>query len=147
MGFLSRCHDIGEIFFEPLADFGLLGFFIDVCINIHGDFDAGMAELVLDVFQVELAGVFHTAGHVVAQHVEGALDAKFFAQPEEEDADLIRGEGAAVGRGEEEAVFLPVGNEQTMLQLYFAVVLDFVAVVDRQGQDAVALRCFCAAAV
>lgn len=83
----------------------------------------------------------------MAQHVEGTLDAKFFAQPEEEHADLIGEEGTAVGRGEEKAVFLPVRGEQTMFQLYFAVVLDFVAVVDRQGQDAVALRCFGAAAV
>ena len=106
-----------------------------------------MAELVLDVFQVEVAGVFHPAGHVVAQHVEGCLDAQFFAQPHEVVADSVGDDRAAVRFGKEEAVFLSVRDKQTLLQLYLAVVLDFVAVVDRQGQDAVSLLDFCAAAI
>ena len=110
MGFLSRCHDIGEVFFEPLADFGLLGFFIDVCINIHGDFDTGVSQLVLDVLEVEVAGVFHPAGHVVPQHVKGRLDAKFFAQPHEEAADAVGRDGAAIDLGEDKAVILPGGR-------------------------------------
>lgn len=79
--FLSVCvfppEDFVDATFEPAADLFFLCF-VDVCISIHCYLDAGVAELCLDVFEVEFAGSFHAAGHVVAEHVEGGGNTEFF---------------------------------------------------------------------
>ena len=47
-------------------------------INIHGNLDAGMPELCLNIFEVKDIGAFHAAGHIVAQHMEGGGNAQPF---------------------------------------------------------------------
>ena len=77
-GRIGGVEEVGGIVFEPAADGGFL-LVVDVGVDVHGDLDGGVAELRLDVFEVELVGGFHAAGHVVAQHVEGGPYAELLA--------------------------------------------------------------------
>ena len=54
---------------QPVADFCFCRE-VHMGINIHGNLDAGMPELCLNVFEVKDIGAFHAAGHIVAQHVK-----------------------------------------------------------------------------
>ena len=47
-------------------------------VNVHGNFDAGMAQLALNILEVKDIGAFHAAGHIVAQHMEGGGNAQPF---------------------------------------------------------------------
>ena len=62
---------------QPVADF-CLGREVHVGVNVHGNFDAGMAKLALNILEVKDIGAFHAAGHIVAQHMEGGGNAQPF---------------------------------------------------------------------
>ena len=62
---------------QPVADF-CLGREVHVGVNVHGNLDAGMAQLALNILEVKDIGAFHAAGHVVAQHMEGGGNAQPF---------------------------------------------------------------------
>ena len=57
---------------QPAADLCVL-LLVDRGIYIHGDLDAGMAQLRLYIFEVKHVGALHPAGHVMSQHVEQRL--------------------------------------------------------------------------
>ena len=95
-GFGLGGHEGGEAFFQPGADFFLLYFFVDVGVDVHGDVDGAVAKLALDVFEVEAGGVFHAAGHVVAEHVEGRAYAQLPADAQEVVAEVVGADGGAV---------------------------------------------------
>lgn len=50
---------------QPVANLGL-GREVHVGINIHGNLDAGMAKLALNILEVKYIGAFHAAGHPAA---------------------------------------------------------------------------------
>ena len=60
---------------QPVADF-CLGREVHVGVNIHGNLDAGMPQLCLNILEVKDIGAFHAAGHIMAQHVEGGVNAQ-----------------------------------------------------------------------
>ena len=58
-----------------LACVAVLLLFVNMGIGIHGNLDAGMAELGLYVLEVKDMGAFHPAGHIVPEHMERGVNA------------------------------------------------------------------------
>ena len=101
-----------------------------VRVGVHRDADGRMAELRLDVLQVETGRLLHPARQIMPEHVEGRADAEPLA-----DAGIVRREAGGMdgpsGLQKHEA-----GNGPP--PLCHAVRLHLAAVVGRELQHAVA---------
>ena len=91
---------------QPVADF-CLGREVHVGVNVHGNLDAGMTKLALNILEVKDIGAFHTAGHVVAQHMEGGGNAQPFPGVAVVVAEPRRIYGLAVQPCKDKARLLP----------------------------------------
>ena len=124
--------------FQPAADFCIL-LFVNMGIYIHGDLDAGMAQLGLNIFKVKHVGAFHPAGHIMPQHVERGLNAQFLPYKGIAGTERAGIDGLAVWHGKEKILIIKAGCHQPPFQLDFAVGHQFSAEVSWQWQNTVAL--------
>lgn len=127
--------------FQPVADF-CLGLQIHMGVNIHGNLDAGMAKLALNILDVKDIGAFHAAGHIVAQHVKSGGNAQPVPRVAVVAAETGRAYGLAIKPCKDIACILPVRRFEPVFQLHLAVAGDFGAKVSGQGKAAVALLGF-----
>ena len=116
--------------FQPTADLRIL-LFINVGVYIHGNLDAGMAQLCLYIFEVKHMGAFHPAGHVMPQHMERGLDAQLFPYKGIAGTKGAGIDGLAVRHGKEKILIVKAGCHQPPFQLDFAVGHEFTAEIRR----------------
>ena len=140
MGSWSAEHGVHFVI-EPAADF-IFVIIVNVGVGVHGDLDRGVPELRLNVLEVEFAGAFHTAGHVVAQHVEGRADAEGLPR-----FTVLRGKTAgvdvvAIFPGEDEFGMQPGGGGEAQRGLHRFVGSKFPAKFLRQAEAALAFGRF-----
>ena len=116
--------------FQPTADLRIL-LFINVGVYIHGNLDAGMAQLCLYIFEVKHMGAFHPAGHVMPQHMERGLDAQLFPYKGIAGTKGAGIDGLSIRHGKEKILIIKAGCHQTSFQLDFAVGHQFTAEIRR----------------
>ena len=116
--------------FQPAADFCIL-LFVNMGIYIHGDLDAGMAQLGLNIFEVKNMGAFHSAGHIMPQHVERGLNPQFLPYKGIAGTERAGIDGLAVRHGKEKILIVKAGCHQPPFQLDFAVGHQFTAEIRR----------------